>query len=189
MVMSGMTLRAREIAVKRIHGTLSGQLRSADQEGSYRVDVRLHDAVFVAPALFVKARLDQAQHRISREIIDFGENGHRQRQPDDFVHKGASRLAPTIFRNQPFGRWTPKTPLFLAPQKSQKSPIRTGEGGRRQDAGGPKSSTRARAKKADVAPVSIRDWGGFSSAASRLGPIRWFHAPIDFPTRSSSVRR
>jgi hypothetical protein len=43
----------------------------------------------------VQARLDQLQHCIRREVIDLRKDTERQRQPDDFVHKGVSRLAAT----------------------------------------------------------------------------------------------
>jgi hypothetical protein len=49
----------------------------------------------VAPGFAIKPGLDQLQHRFPREVIDLRKNGQSEWQPDDFVHKGATRLAPT----------------------------------------------------------------------------------------------
>jgi hypothetical protein len=48
-----------------------------------------------AKALAIKTSLDQLKHRFPLEVNDLGKEAQGQRQPKSFVHKGATRLAPT----------------------------------------------------------------------------------------------
>jgi hypothetical protein len=77
------------------HGLPLGAVHTPPTRGQDLLASRLRGAFVGAPAFSVQTRLDQLQHRFSRKVKDLRKDGPGEQQPQSFVHKGATRLAPT----------------------------------------------------------------------------------------------
>jgi hypothetical protein len=63
----------------------------------------LFERLALQPSLGVQARLNELRKLLAREFVRIREQPKDQTQTRSFIHKGATRVAPTVFSNEPFG--------------------------------------------------------------------------------------